>query len=118
MEKTLLDYVLGQGIGVVFGAAILYIYIRERKENTRRLVGIIHERKTDRDQLLLMLGRLDAHLGRAAAFEEFSRVALREAADPDNPHRRRHDLLLQAALEREREIARVQAEKGDPPTGP
>lgn len=115
MEKTLLDYVLGQGIGVVFGAVILYVYLKERKENSRRLTGIIHERKTDRDQLLLMLGRLDAHLGRAAAFEEFSRIALEEADDPHNPRRRRHDMLLQVALAREREVERERLEKGQPP---
>ena len=95
--KSFTDWVFSQGVGVVFGALMAWVYIKER----RQLVGILRERKTDRDSLLVMLGRLDAHLSRASIVEQVARGVLADAVNPDIPKRREADRLVLAALERE-----------------
>ena len=98
MDQTLLDYLLSQTIGVVFAAVCLYLYVKEKHGTERRLVDIIRDRKADRDALLQTLARVETHLQRADAFEEFSRAALAEAQRPDVPKRRKSDRLLASAL--------------------
>jgi len=98
VEKSLLDYVLSQTIGVVFAAVVLWLYIKEKHTTERRLVDIIRERKTDRDALLGTLARVEVHLQRSDQFEEFSRAALEDAQRADVPKRRKTDRLLASAL--------------------
>lgn len=87
MDKSLIDYILQQGLGVVFGAICFWLLIKEKRKAEQRLVDVIRERKTDRDELLKLLGRIDAHL------------SLRESLDPDVPKRRDTDRALIETLE-------------------
>ena len=59
----------------------------------KRLEDILRERKSDRDAMLTLMGRIEAHLARTDQFEKFSREVLREADSP-SPKRRYADHLL------------------------
>jgi hypothetical protein len=86
-DKSLLDYLLNQSIGVVAAGAMFWLYVKERRRMERRLVDLLRERKTDRDEQLRMYGRIDAYLSHV----------IRELADPSNPKRRASDRQLLGA---------------------
>jgi hypothetical protein len=67
------------------------------EERERKLVGILHDRKNDRDQLLLLMGEIKAHLARADQFEQFARDVM-EGVHKPSPKRRLMDRQLAEAL--------------------
>jgi NAD(P)H-nitrite reductase large subunit len=98
IDKSLIDYLLQQSIGVVAAGAMFWLYVKEKRATEKRLTDLLRERKNDRDELLRMYGRIDAFLTRADLFERVDRQALRDITDPENPKRRATDRELLDAI--------------------
>jgi hypothetical protein len=65
-----------QGAGFVLALIMFVAFLRATREYHQRLEGLnkrledlLRERKADREQTLTLMGRIDAHLSRADAFE-------------------------------------------------
>jgi hypothetical protein len=95
VERSIVDYVISQGLGVVFGAVCFYLLIKEKRSSEKRLVDVIRERKTDRDDLLQTLGAVKSHLAARDAYD----VATGEVLNPAIPKRREIDRLIVNALQ-------------------
>jgi hypothetical protein len=87
---------LDQGAALILALVMFIVWM----QHVKRLEGILRERKTDRDAMLTMLGKLETHLARADGFETFAREALRQQGDSTHPHRRDLDKRLAEALAR------------------
>lgn len=98
LDRSLLEWVLSQSPTVVVLAVVLWFYAKEKRASEKRLVDLLRDRKTDRDETLRMYGRLDAHLTRRDIFEHVDRQALQDVTDPANPKRRRTDRELLDAI--------------------
>ena len=97
-DKSLIDYLLNQSIGVVAAAAMLWLYVKDKRATERRLTDILRDRKSDRDETLRMYGRLDSHLQRAELWDRVQQQQLREITDPTVPKRRSTDRVLLDAI--------------------
>lgn len=99
LSPELLDKVLNQGAGFAMALIMFIVWYRQNKGHSRRLEDLLRERKTDRDAMLLMLGRIAGHLDRSDAFVQFSREALHQL-ESEAPKRRALDTLLAEAVQR------------------
>lgn len=97
-------FLLNQGVGIFFGSAclaILYFYWKlhdkQRDDTEKRLSDLLRERKSDRDMILIIMGRIEAYLTHAEAFE-YSRKVISDATDKNIPKRRSIDKLLMDSL--------------------
>lgn len=65
----LLEKVAQQGAGVLLALLMFFVWLKSSRQDSliqrdhiKRLEDILRERKSDRDALLLMLGKLEAHV--------------------------------------------------------
>ena len=112
IERSIVDYVISQGLGVVFGSVCFWLLIKEKRSSEKRLVDVIRERKSDRDDLLQTLGAVKSHLAGRDAYD----VAAGEVLNPSIPKRREVDRLLVRALQEA--IAAAAQQLQAPPAAP
>jgi hypothetical protein len=99
VESSLVEWILGQSAAVVVGGVSFWVLLKEKRATEKRLVDLLRERKSDRDENLRMYGRLDSHLTRADLFDRVGKAALKELSDPKIPKRRASDRELLASID-------------------
>jgi hypothetical protein len=113
------EFAFNNGLGVVFGTAafVAWFYtflgwIKDKRATEQRLVGIIKDRKTDRDKQLEMWGQVIAYMQRQDLVERVSRAALSDALRSDVPRRRSLDREIASAI-RDAKQPRLEPEDED-----
>lgn len=99
IDVEILREAVKQGSGFLLALIMFTVWLYEKRTNDRQLVGIIRDRKHDRDKLLELIGRVEGHLARSDAFREFAQQAL-DSAEDGTPKRRVLDQALADALAR------------------
>lgn len=103
-SSELVKFLFNQGTGVAFGITCLVILyyshketIKDKNETVERLKGIIYERKTDRDALLQLMGKIEAHLTMSNAIRQIAQQAVSETL-MHTERRRKLDTFIENTL--------------------
>lgn len=109
IDKGILELILEQSIGLIFGiTCLIFLYftlkekIKDKNQTIKQLKDIIHERKTDRDGLLGLMGEIRAYLATARSLEQIAQHTIVETMKQDeNKRRRRLDRIVKDTLSNE-----------------
>src|SRR5918996_524797 len=86
-----------QGAGWLLAVIMFAVYVMDRRTTEKRLTDVLRERKSDRDTLLNLMGKIEVHLAKADSFERFAERVMEEGNKP-SPKRRVLDKELADAL--------------------
>lgn len=95
-QSDLVRFLFNQGTGVAFGITCLVIlyfwhreHIKDKNETIEKLKSIIHDRKTDRDALLSLMGEVKAHLTNNNSIRRIAQEAVSETLHQNEGQRKR-----------------------------